>query len=257
MSMYDHFRKEERPFVDQVLEWKELVKGRFVHKLTDFLDPREQQIITTIIGQDQEVRFSFFGGTEETERKRAFLFPPFLEPTVLDYQLSAYKVHYPQKFIQLTHPDLLGAMMALGLKRDKFGDIYIQEEVIHIVIASEISSYVEANLQNVGRAQIRLEAISLEKLMTEKEEWFEKFITASSLRLDVILSEIYQLSRSKIVPLIEAKKVKVNWKIIEQPSFQVQTGDYLSVRGLGRSKLIDVLGKTKKDKWRIEIGLRK
>ncbi|QOY34390.2 RNA-binding protein [Anaerobacillus isosaccharinicus] len=255
--MYDHFRKEERPFVDQVLEWKELVKGRFVHKLTDFLDPREQQIITTIIGQDQEVRFSFFGGTEETERKRAFLFPPFLEPTVLDYQLSAYKVHYPQKFIQLTHPDLLGAMMALGLKRDKFGDIYIQEEVIHIVIASEISSYVEANLQNVGRAQIRLEAISLEKLMTEKEEWFEKFITASSLRLDVILSEIYQLSRSKIVPLIEAKKVKVNWKIIEQPSFQVQTGDYLSVRGLGRSKLIDVLGKTKKDKWRIEIGLRK
>lgn len=257
MSMYDHFRKEERPFVDQVLEWKELVKGRFVHKLTDFLDPREQQIVATIIGQDQEVRFSFFGGTEETERKRAFLFPPFIEPTALDYQLSAYKVHYPQKFIQLTHPDLLGAMMALGLKRDKFGDIYIQDEEIHIVIASEISSYVEANLQNVGRAQIRLEAISLEKLMTEKEEWLEKFITASSLRLDVILSEIYQLSRSKIVPLIEAKKVKVNWKIIEQPSFQVQTGDYLSVRGLGRSKLIDVLGKSKKDKWRIEIGLRK
>lgn len=257
MSMYDHFRKEERPFVDQVVEWKELVKGRFVHKLTDFLDPREQQIIATIIGQDQEVRFSFFGGTEETERKRAFLFPPFLEPTLEDYQLSAYKVHYPQKFVQLTHPDLLGAMMALGLKRDKFGDIYIQDEEIHIVIASEISSYVEANLQNVGRAQIRLEAISLEKLMSEKEEWMEKFITASSLRLDVILSEIYQLSRSKIVPLIETKKVKVNWKIIEQPSFQVQTGDYLSVRGLGRSKLVDVLGKTKKDKWRLEIGLRK
>ncbi|MCT8139752.1 RNA-binding protein [Anaerobacillus sp. CMMVII] len=257
MSMYDHFRKEERPFVDQVVEWKEIVKGRFVHKLSDFLDPREQQIVTAIIGQDQEVRFSFFGGTEKTERKRAFLFPPYLEPSNDDYQLSAYKVHYPHKFVQLSHRDLLGSMMALGLKREKFGDIYIQNEDIQIVVASEISSYVEANLQNIGRAQIRLESISLDKLIIEEEEWNEKMITASSLRLDVILSEIYQLSRSKIVPFIESKRVKVNWRIIEQPAFQLQSGDYLSVRGLGRSKLIAVHGKTKKDKYRIEIGMRK
>lgn len=257
MSMYDHFRKEERPFVDQVIEWKENVKDRFVHKLSDFLDPREQQIVVAIIGQDPEVRYSFFGGTKMAERKRAFLFPPYLEPTHDDYCLLAYKVHYPNKFIQLSHRDLLGSLMALGLKREKFGDIHIHDEEIQIVVASEISSYVEANLQSVGRAQVHLEAIPLTNLLIEKEDWIEKSITASSLRLDVILCEIYQLSRSKIVPFIESKKVKVNWKIIEQPAFQLQSGDHLSVRGLGRSKLIAVLGKTKKDKLRIEVGTRK
>jgi RNA-binding protein YlmH len=257
MSMYDHFRKEERPLVDQVVEWKENVKSRFVHKLTDFLDPREQQVVKAIIGQDPEVRFSFFGGTEATERKRAFLYPSYMEPTIEDYQLTAYKVHYPHKFIQLSHRDLLGSLMSLGIKREKFGDIYLNDQDIQIVVASEVSGYVEANLQNIGRATVHLEAIPLSTILIEEEEWLEKSITASSLRLDVIVSEIYQLSRSKIVPYIESKRVKVNWRIIEQPAFQLQSGDFLSVRGLGRSKLIAICGKTKKDKWRIEIGMRK
>ncbi|RXI98087.1 RNA-binding protein [Anaerobacillus alkaliphilus] len=257
MSVYDHFRKEERPFVDQVMEWKEGVKGRFLHKLTDFLDPREQQILTSIIGQDPDVVFSLYGGNENAERKRAFLHPPYLDATIDDYQLSAYRVHYPHKFVNLSHRDLLGSMMGLGLKREKFGDILLEEELIQIIVASEIGSYVEANLQSIGRAQVRLEQVSLNTLMLQKEEWLEKVITASSLRLDVILSEIYQVSRSKIMPYIESKKVKINWKLVEQPSFQLQAGDHISVRGLGRSKLITVQGKTKKDKWRLDIGLRK
>ena len=257
MSIYDHFRAEEQPFVDQVVEWKELVNNRFIHKLTDFLDPRQQQIVTSVIGQDPDVRFSFFGGTGNAERKRAFLHPVYIEPTIEDYQLAAFQVHYPHKFIQLAHRDLLGAMMGLGLKRGKFGDIYIQEEKIQMVVASEISSYIEVNLQNVGRASIRLEDIALSKLLIPKEEWVEKTVAASSFRLDVILSEIYQLSRSKIAPFIENKRVKVNWKTVEQPAFQLQNGDYLSVRGLGRSKVMAIQGKTKKDKWRISVGLLK
>ncbi len=257
MSVYDHFRKEERPFVDQVVEWKEGVKGRFIHKLTDFLDPREQQIVTSIFGQDPDAVYSFFGGNTNAERKRAFLHPPYLEATIDDYQLSAYRVHYPHKFVNLAHRDLLGSMMGLGLKREKFGDIYIDGEDIQIIVAAEIGSYVEANLQSVGRAQVRLEAIPLEQLIQQNEEWLEKVITASSLRLDVILSEVYQLSRSKILPFIETKRVKVNWKLVDQPSFQLENGDHISVRGLGRSKLIHIHGKTKKDKWRVDVGLRK
>ena len=257
MTIYDHFRPEERPFVDQVVGWKELTNDRFVHKLTDFLDPRQQQIASSIIGQGQDVHIQFSGGTINAERKRAFIYPSYIEPNIEDYQLVAFQVHYANKFVQLSHRDLLGSMMSLGLKREKFGDIYIQEENVQIVVASEISSYIEANLQNVGRASIRLESIPLSSLVIVNEEWIEKTITVSSLRLDVVLSEIYQLSRSKIAPFIENKRVKVNWKTVEQAAFQLEDGDYLSVRGLGRSKLICTLGKTKKDKWRISVGLRK
>lgn len=257
MSIYDHFRKEERPFVDHVMEWKEIIKGRYIHKLTDFLDPREQHIVGTLIGNDPEVHFAFFGGCDTAERKRALLFPAYYEPQVDDYRLKAYQVHYPHKFVSLSHRDLLGSLMSLGLKREKFGDIYLQEEVVQIVIAQEISSYVEANLESIGRAQVKLQGISLDKLLIQKEEWVEKGITASSLRLDLILSEIYQLSRAKIVPYIEGKRVKVNWKVVDESDFNLQSGDYISVRGLGRSKLMAIQGKTKKDKWRIDVGLLK
>lgn len=257
MSIYDHFRDEERPFLDQVVEWKELVRNQFVHKLTDFLDPRQQQIITTVVGKDTDVCFSFLGGGENTERKRAFLFPSYYEPNIEDFQISAFQIHYPHKFINLTHRDLLGALMGLGLKREKFGDIYIQDDTIQIVVASEIGAYVDANLQSVGKASVTLEHIAISNLLNQKEEWNEKLITASSLRLDLVLSEIYQLSRSKITPLISHKRVKVNWKTVEQSALQLQNGDYLSVRGLGRSKILAIEGKTKKDKWRITVGLRK
>jgi RNA-binding protein YlmH len=46
----------------------------------------------------------------------------------------------------------------------------------------------------------------------------------------------------------------VNWKVVEQPSFVLEEGDELSVRGKGRSKLLSVEGRTKKDKWRITTG---
>lgn len=257
MNIYEHFRAEERPFVDQVVEWKEIVKDRFVHKLTDFLDPRQQQIVKTVIGDDPDVFILFFGGSSEAERKRAFLYPPYLEIDDEDFQLTAFLVDYPHKFVQLAHQDLLGSMMALGLKREKFGDIYIQEQLIQIVVATEISSYVEANLQSIGRGPVKLEKVPLATLSIPKEDWQEKGVTVSSLRLDVILAEIYQLSRSKITPYIESKRVKVNWKLVEHPAYQLQNGDYLSVRGLGRSKIVTVQGKTKKDKWRIVVGLRK
>lgn len=257
MSIYDHFRKEERPFIDQALQWKETVKDHFVHKLTDFLDPREQQILSTIIGQDEEVCFSSFGGSQTAERKRVFLYPPYIEPVEEDYQLVVYEVNYPHKFVKLEHRDLLGSLMGLGLKREKFGDIYIQEEKIQIVVAAEISNYVEANLQSIGRANIQLEKIPFSKLIVQAEDWLEKSITVSSLRLDTVLAETYQLSRSKISPYIENKRVKVNWRIVEQPAYLLHEGDFLSVRGIGRSKLIAIQGKTKKDKWRIDIGFRK
>lgn len=36
MSVYEHYRKEEHSFVDQVLEWKTMVMEEYRPKLTDF-----------------------------------------------------------------------------------------------------------------------------------------------------------------------------------------------------------------------------
>ncbi|WP_026675947.1 RNA-binding protein [Fictibacillus gelatini] len=257
MSIYQHFRPDEYAFVDQVLEWKEYAMNRYAMKLTDFLDPRQQQIVTQIIGKDADVRLSFWGGSSYCERKRALIYPSYYEPEQSDYEVAAIEVHYPARFVTINHRDVLGAILNIGVKREKFGDILLEDEKIQLIVAREISDYVKMNLQKIGKATVKLFDIAESELIQKVETFEEKEGTVSSLRLDGVLAEVYNLSRSRVVPFIQQGKAKVNWKIIDEPSFQVEEGDYLSLRGFGRSKLIAVEGKTKKEKWRIKYGILK
>ncbi|TYR82646.1 RNA-binding protein [Priestia megaterium] len=257
MSIYQHFRQDEHALIDNVLEWKEEVLSQYSPKLTDFLDPREQQIIAAIIGTEGDVQVSFEGGQSFAERKRALLYPDYYRPEPSDFQLKMYEVKYPTKFVKIEHPQVLGAMMSLGIRRSKFGDILIQSDVVQLIIAQEISAYIEANLQSIGKAKVTLAEIAETELIEVKEELIEQVYTVSSMRLDVLLSTIYNLSRQKIQPFIANGAAKVNFKTVEQPAFECKEGDVLSLRGYGRSRIVSMDGKTKKEKWRIVVGKQK
>lgn len=256
-TIYQHFRKEEANFIDQALNWKMSVIDHYSPKLTHFLDPREQTILQSIIGKNSDVSLQFWGGNETVERKRALLYPPFFEIEQTDFELQCFELKYPSKFVTLTHRDVLGALMSLGIKREKFGDIIIRDEKIQFVVAEDVSHYVLVNLTAIGQAKIKLEKIEVDELLAIEEEWTPKIVTVSSLRLDAVIAEIYNISRSKASTLIEQKLVKVNWKIVDQPSFQVEEHDHLSVRKFGRSTLFSIEGNTKKGKMRIKIGIKK
>ncbi|WP_223700303.1 YlmH family RNA-binding protein [Sutcliffiella deserti] len=257
MSIYQHFRPEEHEFIDQVMEWKENVIVQYAPKLTDFLDPREQEIVQSIIGTNEEIKLEFFGGVSEAERKRALLYPSYYSPSTEDFQIKTYELSYPDKFVQIEHRQVLGSLMGIGLKRSKFGDIYFHEKSVQLVIGEEVSSYVELQFQEVGKVKVNLKNIPYTDLISQESGWEESSTTTASLRLDVLIATIYNLSRQKAQMFIGAKKVKVNWKLVEQSSFECLEGDILSVRGYGRSKLLSVEGKTKKDKWRVIVGKQK
>ena len=45
----------------------------------------------------------------------------------------------------------------------------------------------------------------------------------------------------------------MNWKIVESPSYQLQEGDLISARKIGRMKLASIGEQTRKNKWRITL----
>jgi RNA-binding protein YlmH len=257
MSIYQHYRPEEHEFVDRVVRWKTETSERYSPKLTDFLDPREQEIIKTIVGTDTDVRLSIWGGSSFSERKRALLFPDYYQVSQKDYQLVYYDIVYPSKFTTIEHRDVLGALMNIGVKRGKYGDILIAGDKVQFVCAAEISGFIELNLTKIGKSVVKLQHIKENELIEIKTDYDERNGTVSSLRLDVIVAEVYNLSRSKATPLIQQGRVKLNHKITDQVASEVMEGDELSVRGFGRSKLIAIEGMTKKEKWRIRYGLLK
>ncbi len=258
MSIYQHFRIEEHPFIDQVLSWKDAVERTYQTKRSDFLDPREQMIVQSVIGiNDDVIHWDMDGGIPDAERKRVVIHP-FYEPIEKEsFQCTLLEASYNQKFMKIAHPDVLGAFLSLGIERNKLGDVYVNDGTIQIIVAAEISPYVLANFTSVKRANVSFETRSLDEWIGEPDEWSYAEKTISSKRLDVVVKEMYQLSRKDAVQLIERKHVRVNFKIVEDPAFEVEEGDLFSVRGKGRGSLQSINGKTRKDRLRITVGLLK
>ncbi len=119
MDIYQHFRKEEHPFIDQVLSWREDVERRFEPKLTDFLHPREQKIFKTLIGHDENLQLEFLGVWDQAERKRAVLAPFYESITEETFEVDLLQASYPAKFVSIEHRDVLGAFLSAGIKRKK------------------------------------------------------------------------------------------------------------------------------------------
>lgn len=252
MDIYQHFREDEHAFIDQVLSWKEQVEDSFIPKLTDFLDPREQQIITSIIGRNNtDLKLHSCGGLQEAERQRVIIAPWYEEISDQDFKLSLLSSTYQEKFITIKHSDVMGAFLSLGIKRKKLGDIFAEDGIMQIITADEIAPYVLMNLNAVKKTNVTFKEQPISSAMHKKQNWAEADKTVSSLRLDVVMKEIYRLSRKEAGALITKKMVKVNFKTVEDGKFQMREGDMISVRGGGRSKLLSINGQTKKDKWRI------
>lgn len=256
MNIYQHFRKDEHEFIDQVLSWKEQVERSFVSKLTDFLDPREQQILEMLISPNHDdLKLGLFGGGKENERKRAIIAPYYEELNEDTYQLCLLQTTYNEKFVSLEHRDVMGAFLSLGIMRKKLGDIFVGNGVVQIVTAKDIADFIIMNLDSIKKTNVLFKEVPLEKYIEEEKKWIESDKTVTSLRLDVVLKEIYRISRKEASEYIKKDLVKVNYKTVDEANFQLQEGDLLSLRGKGRSKLVRINGQTKKEKWKITVAI--
>ncbi|MET1247962.1 YlmH/Sll1252 family protein [Sporolactobacillus sp. STCC-11] len=254
MSLYEHFRPEEHALVDHFLDLKDQVVVNYIPKLTDFLDPRQQIILKSLIGNSEEIRLSFSGGYAQAERARALLLPPYVEADEDPFQLAYLEVRYPSKFGSIAHPQLLGSLVGSGVSRSKIGDLLIGEGRAQFICVKELEPYFMLNLSSVGRMSVSCEPVDQQALIHSDDEWQESDGTISSMRLDTVLSEIYHLPRTKASEAISRGLVKVNWELVEKRDYEIHEGDCLSLRGYGRSKIISNGGLTKKNKIRIQYG---
>ena len=217
--------------------------------LTSFLDPRGQYILNVVVGSFQDLEVTFYGGPF-AERQRAIIAPDYFQPEVEDFEIILFEIDYPQKFVTLQHQHVLGTIMSLGIERDQLGDIVVDES-IQFTLTKQLESYIMLELNKIKGAAVKLNAISIKDMIQLKENWHSFETTVSGLRLDVVLKEMIRKSRSISKQLIEKKRVKVNHTIIDSADFQLDKGDLLSIQGYGRAMIVDIGGKTKKDKTRI------
>ena len=144
--------------------------------------------------------------------------------------------------------------MKLGIKREKVGDILVDDKGADILIKTDILKFILANLTELTRFQkSKIEEIELNELR-QIEEKKEKFtITVSSNRLDNIVAELAKCSRSKANELILQERVLVNYQTITRQTKEIKENDRITIRGKGRFEIKEKVGNTKKGRIVIEV----
>lgn len=257
-ALIEHIKdKDQHLVLRKVLDMLERVIEYYSIEHTDFLDPYQRKLCYSFLNRFQDVSFIEEGGLENAERKSIILYPSYINRNEIESPIQVLRIDGSFKFRELTHRDFLGAVMSLGIKRDKIGDILIHKNYGNIITFKEIADCIKYNLDMINKEPVSITEAEAFELIEVEEEFTEKSLTISSFRLDVFVSAVCNLSREKSSSLIKNGYVKVNWQTIDSISKEVHEYDMISIRGFGRTKISNILGKTKKDRYKVVVKIIK
>ncbi len=243
--------EQERMLLVRVCEQLHRGYEREMPVSTVFLTPREQALVRQILPHAR-----FWGGTEGADRCVAYYLPDYMSWE--DYFNGAVISCIQGSFYEansLSHRDVLGALMGAGLRRDAIGDIILYEKSCQVFLLEELTNYLLDNWTSAGRQHLRLEAVDPGTVKKPLQAMKELRVTVSSLRVDSVLSAAFHLSRGKTAEAIQAGKVSLNSLTCLKPDKQTAVLDELSLRGVGKLRILELHGQTKKDRTAMTVGI--
>jgi Uncharacterized conserved protein, contains S4-like domain len=250
-TIFQHFTKEEQPFVKMVVSLLGDVLQNNQVKTTSFLSIREQEIVKIIIGKKANLVFD--GGHDAAERKIAIISQYEIKST---RQLVIVQLKYNSKFSNLSHGSILGTLVASGIERNVIGDIIVGEKTAYVVVISRMLTYLQQNISTIGKTTVEL--LPVDAIMEQKAESFrEKTVFLKSLRIDALLANALGFSREVAKEHIKQRLVQKNWTSITSYSEAFSFDDVISVRRYGRIYIDTVIAVKNNSKFKVSIRLTK
>ena len=191
----------------------------------------------------------FEGGYEGAERRVAGFYADGAE--ALSFPIRRLRVDWNARYGSIGHRDILGALMGLGIERETLGDIAMLKEGALLFVHEDMADYVAANLESCGRVKVRVSPCG-EEVAPPEPEGTLVYRTVPSQRLDAVLAAACDLSRQKAQEMIRAELVKVDHAVETRADARLEAGSLVSARGLGRFRVQEVTGLTRKGR----VGLR-
>lgn len=146
----------------------------------------------------------------------------------------------------VSHRDVLGALMNLGVDRSKMGDILVSEQAAVVFCDDSLADFFVCELRTVGRYAVKTEEVSIDSVEIPEKKFRMVTDTVASLRADCVVASVYAISRGKAQEAIRSGRVTVNWEEIVSANAEMAEGDIISLRGLGRAELTEIGGFSRK-----------
>ncbi|MCL5056791.1 MAG: YlmH/Sll1252 family protein [Actinobacteria bacterium] len=222
--------------------------------ITDFYDPYHTGLVVSALKFTAGVSYRADGGYPGAERQRVVICPDYLNPEDADSGLVYLSITGSFHGSPPGHRDYLGSLLGLGLKREKLGDVLVNDGGASVIVSAEVAPYITAQLSRVGRWEVSVDSIEAGELKLPEERVKTVSTTVSSLRLDSVAAAGYGVSRSKMADYITSERVNLNWQVKSSPSQTVKEGDIISIRGRGRVEVTAVKGASRGGRIFVELN---
>lgn len=228
---------------------------------TDFLDLRKQGIAVAYLKKQKGIKWQLYGGYEDAERKVVVFLPfyvddlfSFIEENPENEPFVTFRAN-KDNFSTLSHRDYLGALTGLGIKREKLGDIIVDDKGCFFFAKDSVASFINQNFSSAGRGTITISKVDVKPDFSKNISVREICCFVATPRLDAVVSGVYSLSRSKAAEFVERGVVFVNDEQILKPDFRIKIGDKLVLKGKGRALVKDDSSKSKKGRIALVVDL--
>lgn len=244
---------------------------------SSFLTPSEQRtVFEAECARNGADRLFFWGGYVGAERRKAVFLPAWLDvPKMPRAVFSAEREELFIKclseygyeevlwefisvmelresgFSNLSHRDRLGALMALGLKRNVLGDIAGDKDRLLLFADKGCCEYISTHLQRVGRDRVICTPCEGDISFSPERSFKELSFTVASPRADGVIRTLCGISREDAVQLILSGSAELNYYPLTDTSAKLSAGDILSLRGYGKFIIDRAQDETAKGRIRV------
>lgn len=214
---------------------------------TDFLDLSQQSAAGPFLKAHSGEGAFLYGGYEDADRRQVVFIPDYLdigsEKELIEYfrthdedcPLAVLDVTIGRKDAELKHSDYLGSLLALGIKREKTGDIIVRSDGAQILVNREMAPYLAENYSKAGRVPLKTEILPISSLQMQKADTESLRLPVSSVRLDNMVSAVFGVSRKTAAEAIAGGMVFVNSIETKKPDYFVKDGEKIVLRGKGKA----------------------
>lgn len=249
-------KEEDKLLISKVIDKIEFSKIKNKIENSNFLDIYQLNLIDKFLKSQKNKNHMFYGGFENAERKILLIYPDKLEEIIKNKQydfndvINIIRITLPKEMQrEYTHRNYLGALMKLGIKREKVGDILVDNKGANIIVLSEITKFLLNSLPELTRfSKAKIEKVKIEDIRELEIQTEEVKIIVPSMRLDNIVSELARCSRNQANEIINQERVLINFEINTKISKEIKQQDVITIRGKGRFTIKQIIGNTKKDR---------
>lgn len=225
---------EDKLLLARIWDKYEQMERRGIPTATVFLSQREQVLAQTLLNS-MGVRsgYCWDGGWDSAERKLLVFLPDWAEGS--DDAIAFVRATFHGADSTLTHRDILGSLMGLGITREKVGDILIAPHSADVIVAPQLVEFLLREWSGAGRVRLTVTELAREEVCEPQVTITQVSDTVSSLRLDAVVASAFLMSRGKAMELIIAGKVSLDHTPCTKGDKSVGQDSVITARGFGKA----------------------